>query len=330
MRQWGLQFRKDGTGGGRFNVAWTRIALHDPAMPHRTGLKNRDFARPSRRARPAVSWGLSWGLGVGLATGAMAAAGTASAATTGTLSATYDGYAHGVIALRLTASFDFTPGAYSGRLEFHTAGMLGWMVHTESDSQVEGRFAPSPTLAVLPAKYDSTGVMHGTDRITRITYQNGTPMLQTVVPPVAQERVPVPAAETQHTIDTLSAIALLMRQVGQSGTCDGAVNTFDGRRLTAMTAHTVGPESLSPNRKLGFDGHALRCDFTGVQLAGFMKGRDEAQLRRPRHGSAWVAPLVPGAPPLPVKVVFENDALGVVTLYLTSVSGSSGAVAQNK
>jgi hypothetical protein len=257
-----------------------------------------------------------------------ACAGPCSAASTGTLSATYDGYAHGVTALRITASFNFTPGAYSGRLEFHTAGMIGWMVHTESDSQVEGRFVNGATPAAQPLRYDSTGVAHGTDRVTHIVYQNGVPDILAIAPPVEQERTAVPAAQTVHTIDTMSAIALLMRQVGQTGKCDGDVTTFDGRRLTALTAHTVGSEALPPSRKLGFDGHALRCDFVGIQQAGFIKTQDEERLRRPRRGSAWLAPLVPGAPPIPVKVVFDHQALGEVTLMLTSVSGSSGAVAQ--
>jgi hypothetical protein len=256
----------------------------------------------------------------------------ASAASTGTLSATYDGYAHGVVALRLTASYEFTPGAYSGRLEFHTAGMLGWMVHTESDSQVEGRFTngSGPGISVAPMRFDSTGVQHGVNRLTRITYQNGMPTVTAIAPPVEQERTPVSAGQTAHTIDTLSAIALLMRQVGQTGKCDGTAQTFDGRRLTSLVAHTVGQEKLPAQRKFNFDGETLRCDFVGTQLAGFVKNQDEDKLRRPKHGSAWLAPLVPGAPPMPVKVVFEHQALGLVTLYLTSVSGSSGAVAQNK
>jgi hypothetical protein len=35
--------------------------------------------------------------------------------------------------------------------------------------------------------------------------------------------------------------------------------------------------------------------------------------------------MVPGAPPVPVKVIFENKILGEVTLYLTSVTGGPGA-----
>lgn len=255
----------------------------------------------------------------------------AAAAPTGTLSATYDGYAHGVLSLRLTASFTLTPNGYAGRLEFHTAGMLGWMVHTESDSQVQGRFLPGAAGgSAVPIRFDSTGFAHGRDRLTHIRFENGNPHVETLQPPTDGERAPVPVAETAHTIDTLSAIAMLMRQVGEVRRCDGSARTFDGRRLTALTASTAGPATLPPQRKLNFDGETLRCDFVGVQLAGFVANQDEAISRRPRHGSAWLANLVPGAPPVPVKVVFEHQQLGTVTLTLTSVSGSPGQIAQNR
>jgi hypothetical protein len=52
-----------------------------------------------------------------------------------------------------------------------------------------------------------------------------------------------------------------------------------------------------------------------------MKGEDEATLRQPRPGKAWLAPLVPSAPPVPVKVIFYNKLLGEVTLFLTAASG---------
>jgi hypothetical protein len=32
--------------------------------------------------------------------------------------------------------------------------------------------------------------------------------------------------------------------------------------------------------------------------------------------------MVPGAPPVPVRIAFENDLLGQVTLYVTAASGA--------
>jgi hypothetical protein len=128
-----------------------------------------------------------------------------------------------------------------------------------------------------------------------------------------------------HTIDTLSAVSLLIQQVGKTGTCRGAVSTFDGRRLATQTATPAGQEMLAPTDRSIFSGKALRCNIEGRQLAGFVHNEDEDDLKKPRQGVVWLADLVPGAPPVPVKVIFENKILGQVTLYLTSVTGGPDA-----
>ena len=43
-------------------------------------------------------------------------------------------------------------------------------------------------------------------------------------------------------------------------------------------------------------GQTLRCDFEGRELAGFLFGQDDPEHRTPLHGSAWLAPVLPGAP----------------------------------
>ncbi len=250
----------------------------------------------------------------------------ARAATTGTVTVAYEGFAHGLIVLKLSATLTMTKAGYTGRLTMRTAGMVGWLVHMDNDSQVAGRFADGQA---VPLTYDSTGSMRGVARTTHITYQNGVPHVAVLYPPVELDRTAVPADQTAATMDTLSAMAALMREAGERGTCDGTAKLFDGRRLTALTAHTVGPETLPASSKSPYAGPTLRCDFEGVRLAGFVKADSEAQQRLPRRGTAWLAPLVPGAPPVPVRVAFENKLLGQVMLYLTSVSGSPGAVAQN-
>ena len=254
-------------------------------------------------------------------------AGTAHAAAsdTGAFNVEYDGYAHGLIALKMSASLNLTPNAYSGRLAYHTAGMIGWMVRNESDSTVAGQFKDGQA---APLRFDSTGNLRGTNRVTHIVYRDGNPVITQITPPPGLERTLVAPADTLHTVDTLSAIAMLVRRVGATGKCDGTAMAFDGHRLTALKAITAGDEILPPSPKTHFSGKTLRCDFEGNQLAGFIKGQDEAKLRTTRHGSAWLAPLIQGAPPVPVRVTFENPILGLVTLYLTNATGTPAAVAQ--
>jgi hypothetical protein len=247
------------------------------------------------------------------------------AGSTGTLSAEYTGYSHGLTVLKLGGSLSLTPSGYAVHITYHTAGMIGMVVHTDNDSEARGTFQGG---TASPQLFTGTGHLRGTARATRIEYVNGNPVIRELSPPVEQERTPIPPADTLHTIDTLSALALLIREVGQSGTCSGTVTTFDGRRLAQQSAHQVGEEVLAADNRSIFSGRAVRCDFEGRQLGGFVRNQDEGTLRKPRHGTAWLANLLPGAPPVPVKVIFENNILGQVTLYLTAVTGGPAAIAQ--
>ncbi len=253
--------------------------------------------------------------------------GVTQGVTTGSWSVQYDGFSHGLLVLKMRASLHFTPTGYEGALSFHTAGMIGWMVRSTDDSQVSGAFvhaqgaAPDANTAA-PASFVSIGMLRGVERITRMTYRDGSPVIGTLTPDVTLERIPVAPSATVHTIDTLSAIAMLVRQVGDTGRCDGATMIFDGRRLTALAARTTGAEALAHSDRSIFSGQTLRCDFDGNQLAGFKKDENEAAQRRTRHGIAWLASVLPGAPPMPVRVIFDNKILGQVTLYLTTAQPS--------
>lgn len=250
----------------------------------------------------------------------------AAATGVGTLTAEYTGLSHGLTVLKLAGSLTLTPTGYAAHVTFHTAGLIGFMVHSDNDSQAIGTFKDG---TAQPQFFAGTGHLRGTARQTRIDYVDGNPVIHALSPPVEQERTAIPAEQTKHTIDTLSALALLIRQVGQTGTCSGTVTTFDGRRLATQTARAVGEEDLPKTSISIFAGKALHCDLEGRQLGGFVHNEDEDSLRRPRHGTAWLAEMIPGAPPVPVKVIFENKILGQVTLYLTSVTGGPGtAVAQ--
>ncbi len=236
---------------------------------------------------------------------------------TGGYSVEYTGYSHGFTVLKLAGSIALSPAGYTAHVTFHTAGMAAWMVRSDNDSQVRGSFQGSQA---MPALFEGTGNLRGVKRVTRITYQDGNPVIEALTPPVEHERSAVAPSDTQHTIDTLSAVAMLVHAVAQTGACDGSATTFDGRRLATQTVHTTGEEMLPQIGRSSFHGQALRCDFDGRQLGGFVNNENEDALRKPRHGTAWFAAVLPGVPPVPVRVAFDNKLLGQVTLYLTSAA----------
>jgi hypothetical protein len=242
------------------------------------------------------------------------------AADTGSFTADYTGYSHGLTVLKLTGSLSLTPGAYAAHVTFHTAGFIGFMVHSDNDSQVQGVFQGT---GAAPSLFVGGGNLRGTKRATRIEYKDGNPVITLLTPPNERERTSVAPQDTLHTIDTLSAAALLVRTVAKTGHCDGSATTFDGRRLSVLTSHTTGEVTLPQTDRSIFAGQALRCDFDGRQTGGFVTNENEDSLRKPRHGTAWLAPILPNAPPVPVRVIFDNKILGEVTLYLTAVHGTN-------
>jgi hypothetical protein len=244
---------------------------------------------------------------------------SAAATGVGTLAVEYTGYSHGFTVLKLTGTLTLSPSGYAAHVTFHTAGFAGMVVHLDNDSQVSGAFQGNQA---LPSLFEGSGHLRGNARATKMTWTDGNPTVQLLVPPAEPERTAVAPADTVHTIDTLSAVAALIHQVGQTGRCDGTLKTFDGRRLAVQSAHTAGQDTLPPTDRSVFSGQAMRCDFEGQQLGGFKRDESLAELKKPRHGSAWVAEMVPGAPPVPVRIAFENDLLGQVTLYVTAASGA--------
>ena len=161
------------------------------------------------------------------------------------------------------------------------------------------------------------------DRLADIQYHQGKPEIRQLVPPNTDEREPVPDALQDNTIDTLSALAELIHVVADTGRCETTVRTYDGRRAVEIEAHTVGPEMLETTERSSFAGKTLRCDFSGRMLAGFKFDDNRQRDSKPMHGSAWLAPIVPGGPPLPVRLAFETKWFGDAIMYLTGTG--SGA-----
>lgn len=238
----------------------------------------------------------------------------APAAGAAEVHAAYRIYAMGVPIAELQA--DFASGARDYRIDlaFRTTGLVGAMFQGRQTSTVQGLWDGNRP---DPVRFQGDGYWRGQPRRIAIEYRDGRPIIRSLIPPNDEEREPVPPSLQVHAVDTLSALALLIRRVTQGGRCDAAVTTFDGRRAVDLAAHTSGEEVLAPSGRSVFSGRALRCDFEGRLLAGALREGDQAEARRPKHGSAWLAEVVPGAPPVPVRIQFETSSLGTATMYLT-------------
>ncbi|MDE2198421.1 MAG: DUF3108 domain-containing protein [Rhodospirillales bacterium] len=224
-------------------------------------------------------------------------------------------YAAGLNVLDIDSRIALDPDRYRIDLAFHTVGMFGLLFHSRIDSFVQGAWQGADT---LPLRFASWGVVRGQPRRVVIDYRAGQPILRDLQPLHDKARDPVSAAQQADTIDTLSAMAELVRRVSTTGRCDGRARIFDGRRLSEVRAVTVGPEILPRTGRSSFAGVALRCDVQGRQLGGFVHDESMARLTRIHHSSVWLARLAPGGPALPVRVRFETRYFGHAIAYITA------------
>lgn len=234
------------------------------------------------------------------------------------VSAHYAAYARGLNAVRFDAEFDVTPQRYRVRLLFRTTGTVGSMFRAQSEAISEGRFVagrPAPT------RFFSHGTFRGDQRVTQIDYQSARPSVRQMVPANDAEREPVPPEAQVGTVDSLSVMAQLVLLVNTTGRCEGSARTFDGRRLSEVSARTVGQDTLAPESRSSYAGPALKCEFQGRQTGGFALDADRAALARPQQGFAWFAATTPGGPMVPVRIVFPTRLAGDITVYIANRDG---------
>ena len=239
---------------------------------------------------------------------------------------TYDTYALGIEVMQMSAFFGMGPWNYQITLDYHTTGLVGFFYRGQQVNTVRGLWHDERP---QPLEFFGEGVWHGQKRITLIDYDHDVPQVKRLEPPQHSEREPVPDSMQQGTMDTLSALAALMRQVATNGRCDASAHTYDGRRVLELTARTGTVEDLEQTSRSIFHGDALRCDFEGRELAGFLIGDDNPENRRPLIGSAWLASVEPSAPPIPVRIAFQTHWFGWTTMYLTSTSNGAELLKQN-
>ena len=229
----------------------------------------------------------------------------------------YDTYAAGLEVMQMRAHFGLGPWNYRVDVDYHTTGLVGLLYRGTQLNTVRGNWQAEHA---EPMEFFGKGVWRGHERVTRIDYDHGLPQIKELEPPQETEREPVPVELQVHTMDTLSALAQLMRHVQNDHACETSVRTYDGRRVLEVAAHTGGPDQLVATSRSTFSGPALRCDFEGRELAGFLLGENDAEHHRPLHGSAWLAPILHDAPALPVRIAFQTRWFGMATMYLTGAT----------
>ena len=226
----------------------------------------------------------------------------------------YNGYVAGLRSTELQARLALGAREYAIDLSSRLVGPVGLIFDTHSSQHGEGRWVGQ---GVAPLAYHSSAVVRGAAREIEIAYPQGAPELRRLIPPQDMPREPVPEALQRQGIDGLSALAMLLREVGAEANCQGSATIFDGRRVSRVSVEGGAVEMLKPSSRSSYSGPARRCEIEYTILAGLPRDMPpDDKARRPNHATAWIAPLSPGAPPVPVKMSVDVRMLGRMTFYL--------------
>lgn len=220
----------------------------------------------------------------------------------------------GMTVMEVTITYDTNDQGYAMEFSSRLRNLATVVGDGRQTTRVTGTWTSG---GVQPIRYDANGVWRGDPRRTTVDWNGVQPAIRALVPPNEGEREEVTPAQQRGTIDSLSAVALLIRQVGREGRCEASGRIYDGRRLTEMTARTERWEVL-PAARGEWSGRALRCAFEGRLVAGFHKDNNGAEARRPTPGTAWLGEAVPGVPPLPVRIEVTTRWVGSMTAHLVS------------
>ncbi len=236
----------------------------------------------------------------------------AAGATAQPVRATYEVHAAGMTMMQFEAVLDLAGESYRMETVMRARGLLAAIIPGEQVTRVAGAWVGGTP---APAFYRSEGTWRGRPRRILLEWQGGEPRLVELSPPNEEEREPVPDAMRRGTMDALSAMALLARQVAEARSCDGIAPVYDGRRRSEFLGATRGWERV-PVWRGGWTGTALRCDFEGRLVAGFRVDQDRAQAAEPQRGTAWIAAPYEGAPPIPVRIDMPTRWFGTAVALL--------------
>ncbi len=228
------------------------------------------------------------------------------------LRATYEVHAAGMVVMELEARFDLAPEGYRVETRLRTRGIAAVIASGEQTTRVSGGFAGA---VAQPAGYVSEGTWRGRPRRIALDWQGGTPRVIELLPPNEEEREPVPDPLRTGTVDALSALAALSRQLAWEQGCTRDTPVFDGRRRSDFTTSGARWERMLPWRG-AWAGDALRCDFEGRQVAGFRRDGEGREAATPQRGTVWFAAPYAGAPPVPVRVDIPTRWFGTATAVL--------------
>jgi len=133
----------------------------------------------------------------------------------------------------------------------------------------------------------------------------------------------VPPELRAGTIDPLTEITALARDLARGEGCAGTRHVFDGVRRYDTVYEDLGERTLEPSRRDAYRGPARVCRSHIRPIAGFWKSKDQ-QNEALTQVTAWLMPVRPGLSPVPVRLEVSGPR-GDLEIHLGDVSSPQDA-----
>jgi hypothetical protein len=231
----------------------------------------------------------------------------------------YEVYGGGFHLLSFDMAIEQEREAYRINTRFETRGLLdtvvGFALRAESAGRVEeGRLEP--------VEYASASKFRNKRRDVHIAYGADGHVRAELTPPDKEKRTKVEPEQMVGTVDALTSTLIVGRALQQGAACNQRVPVFDGRRRYDLQYEDRGIQELKRTSYSAFAGPARACHVTQHRIAGF--STDPKDGEKADQASIWIADVLPGAPPMPVRIELESS-WGYVYVHLAEVTGSAGS-----
>jgi hypothetical protein len=225
----------------------------------------------------------------------------------------YDVYylAFHVISIDLDSRVE--PTTYRTTASLQSAGLLAAIAPWESRATASGTIDGS---ALRPSFYRAQSEFRHRQQSIDLEYGDAGAVRGDVDGVLSDgERDQVPDPLRHGTVDPLTAGAVVAQRLATTGSCAGTVPVFDGLRRFDLRYEDLGMVELEPSRHDPYHGSARHCRATVEPIAGFLRSGERAG-ERATDLSAWLAPPLPGASPVAVRIEVAGTH-GTLRAHLT-------------
>jgi hypothetical protein len=255
-------------------------------------------------------------LATGLAFATLLAVARAEARTVESLTLHYDIYYRVFPVLSVDVASRVDGDGYRTTVALRTSGLLSIVAPWESRAMAGGTIDDG---MLRPAFYRAQSAYRSRRQRIDLAYASTGAVHGEVDGRLSDgEREAVPDWLRDGTVDPITASAVTAQRLATTGSCAGTVPIFDGLRRYDLHYADLGMTTIPPSGRDPYQGPVRHCRASVHSIAGFLRTGDRAG-ERATELSAWLAPPVPGAAPVAVRIEVSGTS-GRLHAHLTSAS----------